>query len=227
MFKLFNTMLPAEIEDCHRVMQDVPGYVPDSAWERSTDQVHELLHRTFPRVTLLANTWDTRRVKADGFDGIATHDPAVEPEGWLDHALVATRQGIVFSFNANAGIDEIGRRKLPPDSCLTPRPFLPEAPGLDWSSREDRERARWLGAQRIADTLQHSLFLQTHSWLGNVDDRFFLVYITSFNEWHEGTQFEPMKDAMALTPAERAVGYHNPSDGYYRLRRLGELLTRL
>ena len=61
-FKLFNTTLPAEIEDCHGVMQDVPGYVPDSAWERSTDQVHELLHRTFPHVTLLADTWDARRV---------------------------------------------------------------------------------------------------------------------------------------------------------------------
>ena len=60
-----------------------------------------------------------------------------------------------------------------------------------------------------------------------MDAGFFLVYITSFNEWHEGTQFEPMKDAAALTPEEWAVGYHNPRDGYYRLRQLGELLARL
>ena len=226
-FKLFSTTLPEQIEDCHGVMQDVPGYVPDSAWRRSTDQVHELLHRMFPHVTLLSDTWDARRVKAAGFDGIATYDPAVEPASWLDHALVATRQGIVFSFNANAGMDEIGRRKLPPDSCLTPRSFLPEAPGLDWSNPEDRERARQLGTRQILDTLQHSLFLQTHPWLGNVDAGFFLVYITSFNEWHEGTQFEPMKDAAALTPEEWAVGYHNPRDGSYRLRQLGELLARL
>ena len=36
-----------------------------------------------------------------------------------------------------------------------------------------------------------------------------------------------MKDAAALTPEEWAVGYHNPRDGYYRLRQLGELLARL
>ena len=80
-FKLFNTTLPAEIEDCHGVMQDVPGYVPDSAWKRSTDQVHELLHRTFPHVTLLADTWDARRVKAAGFDGIATYRPGRRARG--------------------------------------------------------------------------------------------------------------------------------------------------
>ncbi len=62
-FKLFNTTLPSQVEDCHGVMQDVPGYIPDSAWERSTDQVRELLHRPFPHVTWLADTWDARRVR--------------------------------------------------------------------------------------------------------------------------------------------------------------------
>jgi hypothetical protein len=53
---------------------------------------------------------------------------------------------------------------------------------------------------------------------------FFLVYINSFNEWHEGHQFEPMRDWGDLTRAERASGYHNPDDGDYRLKALGKLL---
>ncbi len=54
----------------------------------------------------------------------------------------------------------------------------------------------------------------------------FLVYINSFNEWHEGTAFEPMKDYRALSPAERET-YHNPLDGDYRLNVLSELLKPL
>ena len=36
-----------------------------------------------------------------------------------------------------------------------------------------------------------------------------------------------MRDYADLTPAERAVGYHNPVNGSYRLRRLADLLGRL
>jgi hypothetical protein len=54
----------------------------------------------------------------------------------------------------------------------------------------------------------------------------FLVYINSFNEWHEGTAFEPMRDYRALGPAEREL-YHNPLDGDYRLQTLRETLRPL
>jgi len=47
-----------------------------------------------------------------------------------------------------------------------------------------------------------------------------LVYVNSFNEWHEGTAFEPMADVAGLTAAERRHGYHNPSWGSYRLAAL-------
>ena len=46
---------------------------------------------------------------------------------------------------------------------------------------------------------------------------FFLTFVNSFNEWHEGTQFEPMKDAAMLTAEEAPFGYHNAVDGGYRL----------
>jgi hypothetical protein len=54
---------------------------------------------------------------------------------------------------------------------------------------------------------------------------FFLVYINSFNEWHEGHQFEPMKDLEQLRAEEQAVGYHNPPEGGYRLEALRKLLA--
>ena len=36
--------------------------------------------------------------------------------------------------------------------------------------------------------------------------------------------FEPMKDAAQLTAEERALGYHNPTDGAYRLAALRTLM---
>ena len=69
--------------------------------------------------------------------------------------------------------------------------------------------------------------MQTDPALANARRGFFLVYINSFNEWHEGHQFEPMRDADDLTRAERAIGYHNPDDGGYRLKALRKLLRRV
>ena len=227
-FKLFATTLFPQTEDCHGVIRDVPAYRPDREWRQATDQVRQALAGAFPRVTLLStDIGNHQRVQAAGFDGSANYDPGQALDTWLDRALDATQQGVVFSFNANAGQDEIERRNLPSDSCLTTRPFVPGAPLLDWSRSEDRERAKELAEQRIRESVELGLLLQTHPWLGNSDAGFFLTYITSFNEWHEGTQFEPMKADAALTSAERAVGYHNPQDGFYRLQRLTEILGRL
>ena len=50
------------------------------------------------------------------------------------------------------------------------------------------------------------------------------MYINSFNEWHEGHQFEPMKNRADLTAAERALGYHNADDGRYRFDTLRDLI---
>ena len=226
-FKVFRTTLPQQIEDCHGVMRRVPDYVPPSTWLRATDHVRAAVDGTFDHLTLLSDTWDAACVRAAGFDGIAIYDPVIEREEWLGHALAATRLGMPFSFSVNPGLDEIGRRGLPADSCDRPRPFLPHMPGLSWSTAAGREQARRLSEQRIAETLEWTLLLQTHPWLGNVDQGFFLVYVTSFNEWHEGTQFEPMKAEAELIPEERIYGYRNPSDGVYRLRRLANLLRRL
>ena len=65
---------------------------------------------------------------------------------------------------------------------------------------------------------------QTDPALLNAQRGFFLAYVNSFNEWHEGHAFEPMKDAPMLSPEEQASGYHNPERGDYRLGLLEKLL---
>jgi hypothetical protein len=81
-------------------------------------------------------------------------------------------------------------------------------------------------AARIVESFQAALRVQTDPDLTNARRGFFLAYINSFNEWHEGHAFEPMKDAADLTERERALGYHNPARGDYRLAVLKGLLER-
>ena len=52
----------------------------------------------------------------------------------------------------------------------------------------------------------------------------FLTYLTTFNEWHEGTSFEPAKNRTDLLPQELPFNYHNPEDGAWRLNFLRSLL---
>ena len=226
-FKLFRTTVPQHVIDCHGVRRAVPDFVTDDTWRRAVDRARAVLDGQFDHVTLLSDTGDAVRARAAGIDGIAIYDPTVDREAWLDPVLAATRLRMPFSLNTNAGLDEIARRRLPPDSCLVPRPFVPRSGPIHWSREHDRERAYAQAVVRIEETLEWSLLLQTHPWFGNVDLGFFLVYITSFNEWHEGTQFEPMKPRHLLSAAERASGYRNPADGFARLDRLTELLRLL
>ena len=226
-FKLFSTTLSERRRDCHGVWHEVASYVPDSEWRRQTDRLRDTVRADFSQVTLLSNTSDTVRAAASGFDGISIYNPRESLARWLDHARRASRDGLLFCLPVNPGWDEIERRVVEPGSCYRPRSFVPATRDLEWSQAEDREWARELAEQRTEASLQLNLILQLNPWFGNVDRGFFLAYITSFNEWHEGTQYEPMRDSADLTPSERAVGYHNPANGAYRLERLTELLGRL
>ena len=226
-FKLFNSLVPRSIVDCHGEQVELPHYVPRATWRRVTDQLRQTLREDFDRVTLLSESPNAGDVAAAGFDGLAIYGPDSSQTNWLDWALEASRNGVAFTFNANPGFDEIERRTVEFGSCYAPRPFLPATSGFDWSARDDRERARLLSERQIGETLLTSVLLQTHPWLGNAERGFFLVYVCSFNEWHEGHQFEPMRDAEALTPEERVHRYHNPANGAYRLQCLRERLGRL
>src|SRR5204862_6165351 len=124
------------------------------------------------------------------------------------HAENCSARDLVFAFNVNPGFDGVVERLVAPDSCYKPLPFEPAGAVPDWTTARARLAAARVSERRIRDSFATTIALQTDPTLANVRHGFFVAFLNSFNEWHEGHQFEPMKDAAALTPEERAIGYH-------------------
>jgi hypothetical protein len=221
-FKGFNCIMPPEATDCFGVTRPVPDYTPDAVWRAQTDGLRDALRGEFHHLTLLADSIDFGRTPAAGFDGIGIYDNFIPPSDYAHHAKGASAAGLVFSFNVNPGFDSIEPRVLP--ACYAPQKFAPPTEGLDWASSAGRERAASRSAQRIVESFEATVAVQADPARENARQGFFLVYVNSFNEWHEGHAFEPMTDDLDLTAAERALGYHNPRRGDYRLATLGGLL---
>lgn len=227
-FKAFRTTLTPTSIDCHGVEQEVEDFTSDQLWRQQTNAVRAALRGTFDHVTLLTNSRNAKRVAASGFDGLAIYSTVRNPVTWNDDAAAATANRLLFSFNCNPGFDSIGPRRVPHGSCHERPQFVPTArPRINWSRQEDRERARRLSEKQIRQTLAQSLALQTSRRWRNARRGFFLVFINSFNEWHEGHAFEPAQDYARLTPDQRRFGYHNPRRGDYRLRTLRRLLSQV
>lgn len=223
-FKSFRTILLPTGTDCHGVTNPVADYATDDVWRRQTDLVRETLKGDFDRVTLLADSSQVQRTQAGGFDGIGLFDNYVAPDIWRLHAHNCTTRNLVYSFQINPGFDGIVRRNVEPGSCYTPAEFSPGGGAYDWSRRADREAAAEASRQRIIDSFNTTVELQTMPASSNVKQGFFLAYINSFNEWHEGHAFEPMRNWGDLTTAERDRGYHDPDEGAYRLNTLKQLV---
>jgi hypothetical protein len=226
-FKGFAMVLPETFTDCDGVLQRDGLYTPDDVWARTNERLRRELRHDFERLTLLADTLDMERARAGQFDGIAVYDNFVPPADYALHARRASERGLLFSFNINAGFDSVEPRQAAPGSCYRPQPFAPPAAPVDWSSPVERERAAALGLQRVDDSLEASLRVQTEPGSSNARAGFFLAYVCTFNEWHEGTSFEPMQDAADLTAAQRDLGYHNPEQGDARLVLLRRRLLAL
>jgi len=175
---------------------------PDAVWHRQTDTVRETLRRHFDSVWLLSDSTATDPVLAAGFDGAAPYG-AFTPQEWPQLARAFSRNNLTFSPSIGTGFDAIVERSIAADSCYRPAAFVPPA-DIDWSSASDRERAARLALWQIEASMRTSLEVQTNTTLRNASTGFFIVYIATFNEWHEGTSFEPMKDHAALLPQEAA-----------------------
>ena len=226
-FKGFGTLLSPDYVDCHGVKHAVLEYVSDAAWKRTNDDVRKRLRGDFDHITVLSDSWGIDRVRAAGFDGIAVYDAFVRPSAYRAQAEAASAAGLLFSHSVNAGYDGIALREVEPGSCYVPSGIEPEVGPVDWSRAEERERVAEASRARIQESFRETLALQTDPALLNTQRGFFLMYVSTFNEWHEGTQFEPMMDAADLTADERRFGYHNPRDGRYRLDTLKSLLLGL
>jgi hypothetical protein len=226
-FKGFRTILPERIVDCHGETHEVSDFTPDDVWRRQISRVRRELRWDFDHVTLLADSLDFARAPASGFDGIGIYDNFIGPELYDSLGRGASEAGLLFSFNVNPGYDEIPLEDVPPESCYRPRPFAPPAGPLDFERPDHREIAAELSQGRIRSSLAATVAIQSDTGLLNYERGFFLAYINSFNEWHEGHAFEPMKDEAELSSEERVHGYHNPAFGDYRLNALSEALRPL
>src|SRR5439155_20701887 len=224
-FKSFDTILVPLYNDCHGNVVHVSNYTPDQIWRQQTEKVRKLFAGDFDRLTLLADSLDLPRVTAGGFDGIAIYDNNVRPDEWAPYAHGCTARDLVFSFNCNPGFDGLALRHVDPKSCYTEPRFQPGDAVYDWSQRAQREAAAAASRGRITESFNTTVALQTAPASANVRRGFFLTYVNSFNEWHEGHQFEPMKNAADLAPAERAIGYHDPDNGRYRIETLRKLVA--
>jgi Glycosyl hydrolase family 99 len=224
LFKGFRMILPREYVDCHGNTRAVADYTDDDDWRRELDGLRNTLSKDFQSFTLLCDTLDMPRAQRSGFDGVAVYDNFIRPETYAGYASVASAHGLTFSFNVNPGYDQIEPRSVESDSCYQPTPFAPPTTPVDWARNEERERAAKLSEERIRSSFDATLEAQLDPALVNDRRGFLLVYLTSFNEWHEGHQFEPMLDAADLTGEERRVGYHNPARGDGRFQTLKELL---
>ncbi len=223
-FKSFRTILLPTSTDCHGVTGNVRDYATDDVWRRQTDAIRETLKDDFDRLTLLADSSEVNRTGAGGFDGIALFDNYVSPDIWTLHAHNCSNHNLVFSFQINPGFDGIVRRNVEPGECYNPPAFAPGGGAYEWTRSADRAAAAEASRTRVIDSFNRTVDLQTTPGLSNVKKGFFLAYINSFNEWHEGHAFEPMRNWSDLTAAERALAYHNPDDGAYRLKTLKALI---
>jgi hypothetical protein len=221
--KTFASMLPERQVDCLGVSRPERLYVSDDVGREQISRLRREMAGEFDRFTLLGDSGNVKRTLDCGFDGFAVYDPYVRPESWAPIARTFSREDLLFSFPINAGFDGIEPRTPPADPCYRSPQFEPPL-AVRWDIEEGLELAHRVSDQRIGESFDETLRLQTDPASSNARRGFFLVYITSFNEWHEGTQFEPMKSRAQLTEAERRLGYHNPGVGDYRLKTLEALL---
>lgn len=222
-FKSFRTILPPTIIDCNGVRQPVPDYAPDEAWRAQTDAIRNAVRPDFDRIVLLADSLDLGRTQASGFDGIAIYDSYVRPATWAAAADTFGGNELLYSFAINCGFDGY-LPVIPRGECDVPLPFEPPMGVVNWSSDPSRRAAEQASRARILESWHETLRLQADRERFNARSGFFLTYVNTFNEWHEGTSFEPARHRRDLTPAERALGYHNPDDGAWRLHLLQSLL---
>ena len=228
-FKSFRTVLPETATDClgeeHPVADFTAGLrvaAPDRLAPR--DAARRLRPRHAARGLARVRAHAGLRASTASASTTTTSRP---------RAIAATPRappapGLLFSFNVNPGYDQIEPR---PDErpLLRAAPTSPRPPPASTSRPRSGASARpWPRPERIRASWEDNARRAARPGRSPTPRRgFLLVYLNSFNEWHEGHAFEPMKDAAELTADERALGYRNPERGDYRLRTLAELQRQI
>ncbi len=87
------------------------------------------------------------------------------------------------------------------DPCYGgPLGFEPGGTHPDWADRQARVAAQELALGRITESFMATTSVQQQAGSTNDARGFFLAYVNSFNEWHEGSQFEPAQGLRRPDP---------------------------
>jgi glycosyl hydrolase family 99 len=222
-FKSFVTLLSPTNTNCQGVTSPNDLFVADDVWRQQVTRLRGETAGAFDRIFLMADSLDAARTQAIGFDAGAVGNPYIRPPQWPPLLEPFDRRGIPFSFAVNAGFDNVEPKVRPTDPCYRPAAFEP-AFDVRWDVAASREAAHRLCGDRITQAFERTLAHQADAGSASWRTGFLLVPINSFNEWHEGTAFEPMKSYLDLTEAERRL-YHNPVNGSYRLAAVQRLMS--
>jgi Glycosyl hydrolase family 99 len=223
--KLFSSIMPQTSTDCRGITRPVPLYVPDEVWRAQTRRLKQELAGEFDHFMLFGDTLDSTRAVATGFDGGVSADPYFRVEHWDEVAANFNAHGLPFVFAANAGFDGVAPKIIPTDPCYGPGKVEP-VPDVDWSSEASRQLEHEASTRRIRASFEKTVRLQVAENSANQRRGFFLVYVNSFNEWHEGTMFEPTVSYGSLSDADRRT-YHDAASGDYRLETLQSLMAEM
>jgi hypothetical protein len=222
-FKSFRTILPPTFVDCKGRTRRVPDFATTGEWRRQTDAIRDGVRPSFEQLVLLADSLDFDDMIAAGFDGIALYDSFVRPSVWRAAARASGINKLLFSFPINCGFDRYVSA-VPLHDCDVPMPFEPPVGPIDWTSIDSRRKAQAASVNRVLESTATTIDVQVGPGSFNDARGFFLTYINTFNEWHEGTAFEPARNLTDLLHEERGFNYHNPPDGGWRLQLLRSLL---
>lgn len=224
--KMFAAIVAPTSTDCRGVTHPVREYVPDSVWRQQASRLRREIAVDFEHFTLLGDSLDVGRTLAAGLDGSASGDPYLHPDRWEEIAGWFNAEDLLMVFSVNPGFDVPSPPVVPTnDPCYRPARIEP-MPDVDWSSAESRARAHQTSAERIAESFDRTLRLQTAPHSTNERHGFFVAYLNSFNEWYEGTQFEPMVPLGEMNDRERQI-YHNAVSGTYRLDTVAASLSEV
>jgi hypothetical protein len=221
-FKSFVTLLTPTVTNCVGATTPVDVYVPDDVWRQQLARLRRDFAVDFEGIAFVADSLDAARTASVGFDAGAVGNPYIRPHEWSEFTDQFDRRDIPFSFAVNAGFDPVEPKTRPQDPCYRPAPFEPEV-NVRWDVEASRARAHLLSAERIRTSFERTLAHQIDPGSANWRRGFLLVPVNSFNEWNEGTQFEPMKPYRDLSPSDRLL-YHNAPNGSYRLETLRSLM---